>query len=471
MSKSKTVADEAKKRIKHVFTRDAGIHEGVYRDEPGWFNSYYHPYCFGYGYFFHLRDHVAKSLSPEYIKENWDKHLWLDGLQNHCIAYVDRRRKIAVINRNLEYAYSIQYALPYGYNTYVISEHIPCTEITSSKNRMLLIKAYMRTLIKDYLDTFYYEYRIIVNKSKCKYCPDPSSYRNKLFTKIKELYESNKRLPYNKPLQSEYKVRNEVKIKFPSICQILTGNLFTNEERHYLDKCNFYTKYCYRKDISWSETDKYYDIDTWVKDVIAREKQSVADFENRIEICKQQCIDSFLSNNEHIDEWRNGNTDNIKKPYNININYHNRTVRRSYVLSNFIFPNVQLRIKRDKSKWVETSRGAIVPLAKAIELFNHLYMNYMIYGTTNTMFEDSRTINKFKVISLTYCDKYDDVYNKSLGYYEYKIVIGCHTLWFDDIKNFAKYYNLQKYLCFPIDKTTDECINNFLINANVESYE
>ena len=41
--------------------------------------------------------------------------------------------------------------------------------------------------------------------------------------------------------------------------------------------------------------------------------------------------------------------------------------------------------------------------------------------------------------------------------------IGCHTLWFDDIKDFARYYNLQDKLSFPLDKTTDECMENHLI--------
>ena len=52
MVKSK-VGAEPKGRVKHVFTKDGGIHEGIHRDEPGWYNSNYHCYCFGYGYFFH----------------------------------------------------------------------------------------------------------------------------------------------------------------------------------------------------------------------------------------------------------------------------------------------------------------------------------------------------------------------------------------------------------------------------------
>lgn len=53
---------------------------------------------------------------------------------------------------------------------------------------------------------------------------------------------------------------------------------------------------------------------------------------------------------------------------------------------------------------------------------------------------------------------------KDLGYKEWMFRIGCHTLWFDDIKDFARYYNLQDRLSFPLDKTTDECMENHLIH-------
>lgn len=36
MVKSK-VGAEPKGKVKHSFTKDAGIHEGIHRDEPGWY--------------------------------------------------------------------------------------------------------------------------------------------------------------------------------------------------------------------------------------------------------------------------------------------------------------------------------------------------------------------------------------------------------------------------------------------------
>lgn len=44
MTKSK-VGAEPKGKVKHSFTKDAGIHEGIHRDEPGWYDGKLHCYC------------------------------------------------------------------------------------------------------------------------------------------------------------------------------------------------------------------------------------------------------------------------------------------------------------------------------------------------------------------------------------------------------------------------------------------
>lgn len=68
MTKSK-VGAEPKSKIKHSFTKDAGIHEGIHRDEPGWYDGKLHCYCFGYGYFFHRGKPLGTKLTPDYIKD------------------------------------------------------------------------------------------------------------------------------------------------------------------------------------------------------------------------------------------------------------------------------------------------------------------------------------------------------------------------------------------------------------------
>lgn len=53
MTKSKVGAEPKKQRIRHAVTKSEGIHEGIHRDEYGYYDSSYHCYCFAYGYFFH----------------------------------------------------------------------------------------------------------------------------------------------------------------------------------------------------------------------------------------------------------------------------------------------------------------------------------------------------------------------------------------------------------------------------------
>ena len=132
------------------------------------------------------------------------------------------------------------------------------------------------------------------------------------------------------------------------------------------------------------------------------------------------------------------------------------------------FSNTQLRLKPGKPNWVETSRGAIVPLETAINVFNRLYTDCILSGKTEFTFNsDQFKIGSFCVSKCMYINKFADYLNVGkLGNKEWIFTIGCHHLWFDDIKDFARYYNLQDRLSFPLDKTTAECMENHLIHLS-----
>jgi|GEM_PF-6716858 len=121
MIKSK-VGAEPKKRIKHLFCEREGIHEGIHRDEPGWFKSKYNPYCFGYGYFFQRSETLGKKLTPDYIKDNWDTEMWCRGIKESCIAVIDRKRKIAVVNITKQRCYDVLYSIPADYKIYKVND-------------------------------------------------------------------------------------------------------------------------------------------------------------------------------------------------------------------------------------------------------------------------------------------------------------------------------------------------------------
>lgn len=475
MTKSK-VGAEPKGRVKHVFTKDAGIHEGIHRDEPGWYDSTYHSYCFGYGYFFHQGNSLGKKLTPDYIKDNWDKEMWCSGLKGTCMAIINRERKIAVIKQGTEYAWTIEKGLPEGYAIYKTDEEIPIYDITEAKNKKVLINMYITYLIKEYLGTFYHEYKVLNTISK--QIPDHSYVshrREEYLTKIKALVDKYKFIPKCKPLYTKQYWVNDYKVDFPSIKTILEDKLFTDEEKFTIKKCKFYTKYCLHKGISWKELNKKYH-EEYVAEVEAKDKVAEEAFKARAEKAQKQAEinrkNAEALTYKTVSEWRNGNRNKVVKWIDYYINYDVRKItkiERTNYSNNF--SNTQLRLKHGKPNWVETSLGAIVPLEAAINVFNRLYTDYILSGKTIFRFKrDEFKIGSFCVSSISYEDKFVDIITcgqdepEKSGYKEWKFCIGCHILWFDDIKDFARYYNLQDRLAFPLDKTTTECMENHLIH-------
>lgn len=476
MVKSK-VGAEPKKRIKHIFCQHEGIHEGIHRDEPGWFESTYHPYCFGYGYFFHRGKSLGEKLTPDYIRDNWDKEEWCEGLKSSCMAIINRERKIAIIKQGLDYSWSIEKALPNDYTIYKTDEDIPIYDITSKKNNKVLITTYLIYLIKKYVNTFRDEYKVLNTISK--YIPENSYIRvnkGKYAAEIKRIVDKNKSVAKAKPLSNKPIYINNVKVPFPSIRTILNNELFTDKEKLIIDKCKFYTKFCFHKGISWKELNKNWS-DEYVAEIEAKDKADYDAFLKRAERAKilteENRNAALLKTNNNVNEWRKGDKIEEVKYVDYYIDEANRRITAISHSIGYKFANTQLRIKPNRPNWVETSRGALVPLEVAINVFNQLYTNYILSGKTIFRFKhDEFRIGSFCVSSISYEDKFVDAIRcycdrpDKLGYKEWKFCIGCHILWFDDIKNFARYYNLQDRLNFPLDKTTAECMENHLIHLS-----
>lgn len=471
MVKSK-VGAEPKKRIKHVFGREEGIHESIHRDEPGWFRSEYHCYCFGYGYFFHRGEGLAKNLTPDYIRDNWDIEGWSRGLKDSCMAIINRELKIAIIKQGLDYSWSIERALPNGYTIYKTDEDIPIYDITSKKNNKVLITTHLVYLIKKYVGTFSNEYKVLHTISK--YIPENTyiaSSRAKYLDEIKQIIDKNKSIAKAKPLSNKPIYINNVKVPFPSIRSILNNELFTDKENHIIDKCKFYTKFCLHKGTSWKELNKKWSND-YVKEIEAKDKADYDAFLKRAEkarlLAEENRDAALLKVNSNINEWRKGVKIEEVKYVDYYIDETNRKITGISHSIGYKFANTQLRIKSNRPNWVETSRGALVPLDVAINIFNQLYTNYILSGKTEFEFKPYEfKIGSFYISRCAYVGKYSDsIKITPLGYKEWLFIIGCHRLWFDDIKDFARYYNLQDRLSFPLDKTTAECMENHLIRLS-----
>lgn len=475
MVKSK-VGAEPKGKVKHSFTKDAGIHEGIHRDEPGWYDGKLHCYCFGYGYFFHRGKPLGIKLTPNYIKENWDKEGWCGGLKGACMAIINRERKIAVIKEGTDYSWSIKIGLPVGYTIYKTDEDIPLYDITEPKNKKVLIKMHMTYLIKKYLETYYHEYKVL--NSGSKQIPNyGNEHRLQYFTEIKGFANKYKFIPKCKPLYTKPYWVNDYKVDFPTIKTILEDKLFTDEELLKINKCKFYTKFCLHKGISWKELDKNWS-DDYIGEIKIKDKAKAEAFDKLAKRYADKSEANYkkaLSKvNSSVNDWRKPNYTSKIKYIRYYANYYKRTIEPiPSFIHKAVFSNTQLRLKPGKPNWVETSRGAIVPLETAINVFNQLYTNYILSGKTMFKFKrDEFRIGSFCVSSISYEDKFVDIIKcgqdepEKSGYKEWKFIIGCHILWFDDIKDFARYYNLQDRLAFPLNRTTEECMENHLIHLH-----
>lgn len=475
MTKSK-VGAKPNKKVKHSFTKDAGIHEGIHRDEPGWYDGKLYCYCFGYGYFFHRGKSLGTKLTTDYIKKNWDKEGWCGGLKGACMAVINRERKIAVIKEGTDYSWSIKYGLPVGYTIYKTDEDIPLYDITEPKNKKVLIKMHMTYLIKKYLETYYHEYKVL--NSGSKQIPNyGSEHRLQYFTEIKGFANKYKFIPKCKPLYTKPYWINDYKVDFPTIKTILEDKLFTDEELLKINKCKFYTKFCLHKGISWKELDKNWS-DDYIEEVKIKDKAKAEAFDKLAKRYADKSEANYkeaLSKvNSSVNDWRKPNYTSKIKYIRYYANYYKRTIEPiPSVIHKAVFSNTQFRLKPGKPNWVETSRGAIVPLETAINIFNRLYTDYILSGKTIFRFKrDEFKIGSFCVSSISYEDKFVDLIKcghdepDKLGYKEWKFCIGCHILWFDDIKDFARYYNLQNRLAFPLNRTTEECMENHLIHLH-----
>lgn len=94
MTKSKVGAEPKKQRVRHAITKSEGIHEGIHRDEYGYYDSSYHCYCFAYGYFFHRGKGLAEKLTLDYIKNNWDREGWYRGIKD-VVRYYNLQDKLS----------------------------------------------------------------------------------------------------------------------------------------------------------------------------------------------------------------------------------------------------------------------------------------------------------------------------------------------------------------------------------------
>lgn len=464
----------AEPRIKRKFSINEGFHVGVHRDEWGLFDSKRNPYCFINGYFFtYGKWFVRNHTTLEDIKNSWDDYSYKGNIYNACFGIVDKKRKIAVIKKDVRYSYYLNNAIPDNYTILYVNE---INDFDITKHLHKLYTEHCKYLIDKYI-SFNADYYKVLNNNRAKVIYISDYYQNKAssiksvleevsakhnISRTKDLFNGKERfINVSKSWTSKY-----IKVKYPTINQIINDTVFTDEQKDYIKKCELYSEY--RKyGIVWK------DIITKTKEeiedkVAEEEKAFIVRWNKAVKIGeenKRKAIEEYDSE-QTLENFRKGNVlrtyITFKSPRRgdkFKIYWFDEIARTR------VFKNIQLRLNTTKNI-VTTSNNAAVDLSQAITLFNVLYDKYFShydYTNTNDYFIDftkrNIKINYYNLRHICFTEKKTDD-GERLGYMEWRIQIGCHTLWLDDIKEFCRYYHLEDRVHFDCsDRNINQLTN------------
>ena len=452
----------AEPKIKRKFNRSEGFHVGVHRDEWGLFDSIRNPYCFVNGYFFtYGKWFVRNHTTLEDIKKSWNDYSYKGNIYNACFGIIDRKRKIAVIKNNTQYCYSLQYAIPDNYTIVYVNE---IRDFDITKHLHKLYNEHCKYLIDKFVN-YYSDYYNVISNNRVKVIFESKYFQYKIddvkrrldkissehnISRTKDLFAGKECfINVSKSWTTKY-----IKVKYPTINQIINDTIFTDKQKAYIEKCKFYSEY--RKyGIVWK------DIITKTKEeiedkVAEEEKAFIVRWDKAVKIGeenKRKAIEEANSE-KTLEQFRNGDILStyitFKSPRRgdkFRIYWFNEIVR------NRVFKNIQLKLNTTNNI-VTTSNHAAVDLSKAIILFNFLYDKYFShydYTNTDDYFIDFTKrdirINYYNLRHICFTEKKTDD-GERLGYMEWRIQIGCHTLWLDDIKEFCRYYHLEDRVHF-----------------------
>lgn len=452
----------AEPKIKRTFYRSEGFHVGVHRDEWGLFDSKRNPYCFVNGYFFtYGKWFIRNHTTLEDIKNSWNDYSYMGNIYNACFGIIDRKRKIAVIKDTINYSYYLEHAVPDNYTILRVNE---IRDFDITKHLHKLYTEHCKYLIDRFVD-LNSDYYHVVNNNRAKVVFKSNYIQDKIddvvyklekisskhnISRTKDLFAGKEHyLNVSKGWTAKY-----IRVKHPTINQILTNTVFTDEQKAYIEKCKLYSQY-HNYGITWK--DVLTKTIKEIQDKVAKEERAFKGRWNEaLKIAKENKERAIKESGgeQTIEKFRNGNvlTNWIKyksprRGRNFSIHWFDETTRVR------VFKNIQLRLNT-KTNIITTSNNASVPLYQAVTLFNFLYNKYFShYAYTNTddyfidFTKNNIKINYYNLRHICFTEKKTDS-GERLGYMEWRIQIGCHTLWLDDIKEFCRYYHLEDMVQF-----------------------
>lgn len=368
-----------------------------------------------------------------------------------------------------------------------------------------------KTVLHTNIDSIIEDDGLSVDVYRCSKYYYNKYYAIKLFVKK---YKVKQRPWYNQCLNDNFKLYiyhpnawSNITIKLPTVKQVLTNTVFSKFQKETFRKKYFYTKYCYGRGIPYADVDKYYgtsitpdeairyfakrnlylntelltDIYNW-NDLISKTKEIETKINaNYIKQQIDKSEDNYraaveelrkLESEYTVNSWREGKRNG--SPNSVTYRKFVKPVRsndRGYWItaavhsSSKTFANTQLKLEGNV---IRTSKNATVTLDEGIKLYK-----MFIIGRNNKPNKTHWTTSDFGKVNvgiynlrhIRYTDKVTDT-GTLLGYKEWCIQIGCHSLWLDDIEDFIRYYHLEDFIRhsnlqdkFGINKEQKKCKN------------
>ena len=319
-------------------------------------------------------------------------------------------------------------------------------------------------------------------------------YEYEQINKFVNKYGVKKRTWYKETLNPKFKLCiyypnswSYINIELPSVKKILTNTVFSNSQKDKFRKLYFYTKYCYGRGIPYNDVDVYFNmpitndkaieycnkrniylnpdwlvnIYTW-NELISKTKE-IEDKANKKYIDEQiaksnanyqAAVEELrkLESEYTINTWREGRINT--RSNSITYRKFNVPTRRGHIgiwttaavhsssSNSKTFANTQLKLE---GTVIRTSKNATVTLEEGIKMYK-----MFIIGRNNNPNKTHWTTSDFGNVKvgiynlrfITYRDKVTDT-GTPLGYKQWLIQIGCHSLWLDDIEDFIRYYHLE----------------------------
>lgn len=479
---------KTKKRIRHCYPRHALYHQFVHSDIYAYSPANRHQIsCIG-NYLF-IGD-VGKNSTVESI----ENELWYH-YQTRIIAIIDRDNKIILINRTYSYhLQDLKSAIPNNYIVCYTNNNIPNKSILYNKEECY--KIHLKCLIEQFVERDLYNfYKVLYGDGQTLYNSLISDtirsygyYYDQIITFVKhnkiKKYKFYKECFNDKYNTGIWKGFNRITVKLPTLQQIVNDTFFTKKEKLFFEQKRFYSNYCYNEHIPFKDV-----VENWNKEV---DRNKIIIYLNRIQIVNTEWYTTEKTWNEYIittiennrkivknniarfikesdenyskalakllanrptnvNNWREFKTISknsvIYKSYipNKNRNHIGKWIDKTIYDNSTTFPNTQLRLSKN-GKRIETSRYCNVPLEDGIHMYK-MFLKCRQNNPKQTNWTTSQfgniKIGIYNLRYIAYLDKKTDNGNQ-LGYKEWVIQIGCHSLWLDDIQNFIKYYHLEK---------------------------